>query len=136
MACKEAILKGGPHLPTTHMAYFKLLLDELYTKLKTKDIRYGKAWEYVNCAGVWLEVRMTAMTLLKKGYHSFNHMGRLLNLTETSLKAALEILTMHEYLHNITVDGFEDCRQMDFLVEQGHDAIHFESYRNTRRTLP
>lgn len=53
-----------------------------------------------------------------------------------ALKAALEVLSMQAKLfHEITEHGVKEARQMVFLVEEGHDAIHFKSYGTVRHAL-
>ena len=40
-----------------------------------------------------------------------------------------------QYFRDITEHGVEEARQMAYLVEQGHDAVHSESYRTAREAL-
>lgn len=59
-----------------------------------------------------------------------------LSLVETSFKVALEVLyTRAQYFHDIMDHGVEEARQMAFLVEQGHDAVHSTSYQTARVDL-
>lgn len=51
---EASIFVPGPHVPITHMAYLKPPVDAFNSKLKSKDRRSGKEWEYVNSAFVWL----------------------------------------------------------------------------------
>lgn len=40
-----------------------------------------------------------------------------------------------QYFRDITKHGIEEALQMAFLVEQGNDAVHSESYRTVREAL-
>ncbi|PXF42119.1 hypothetical protein BWQ96_08151 [Gracilariopsis chorda] len=74
--------------------------------------------------------------LCKEGTDDLDTITRLLALVETSLKAYLELLLMRaQYFRDITEHGMEEAKQMAFLVEQGHDAVHSESYRTAREAL-
>lgn len=41
-----SIFERGPHVPVTHMAYLKPLMDAFLVELKSKDRRSAKKWEY------------------------------------------------------------------------------------------
>lgn len=104
--------------------------------MKAKDRRSVKEWEYINGAGVWLETGLAALLLCKEGTDDLESITRRLALAEKALKAALEILLMRaQYFRDITDHGIDEARQMAFLVEQGHDAVHSESYRTARESL-
>ncbi|PXF49273.1 hypothetical protein BWQ96_00847 [Gracilariopsis chorda] len=74
--------------------------------------------------------------LSKEGTDDLDTITRRLALVETSLKASLEVLLMRaQYFRDITENGMEEAKQMAFLVEQGHNAVHSESYRTAREAL-
>ena len=132
------VFERGPYVPITHLAYFKPPMDAFAVELKTKDRRSVKEWEYVNAAGVWLETGLAALTLTKDADDSTDTdvLARRLSLAEKSLKAALEVLSRRaQYFRDITDHGFKEAGQIAFLVEQGHDAVHSESYRAAREAL-
>lgn len=139
LAGDGSVFERGHHVPITHMAYFKPPMDAFVAELKTKDRRSVKEWEYVNGAGVWLETGLAALSLCKEGYGEDNSMDvltRRLALAEQALKASLEVLLMRaQYFRDITDHGIDEARQMAFLVEQGHDAVHSSSYRTARAAL-
>jgi hypothetical protein len=63
-------------------------------------------------------------------------MARLLVLADKSFAAAREVLAMRaQYFHDIVQYGVEAARQMSFLVEQSHDAVHSDSHRSVRESL-
>lgn len=133
-----SVFERGPYFPITHMAYFKLPMDAFAVELKTKDPRSVKESEYVNAAGVWLDTGLAALTLAKELDDSSDTdvRARCLILAGKSLKAALQVLSMRaQYFRDITDHGIEGTRQMEFLVEQGHVAVHSESYRTAREAL-
>lgn len=62
--------------------------------------------------------------------------GKQLKVADQAFKAALECLSMRaQYFHDITNHGVEEARQMAFLVEKGHDAVHPEFYKTARHAL-
>lgn len=131
-----SVFERGPFVPITHLGYFKPPVDAFLNELKSKDRRSAKEWEYINAAGVWLETGLASMTLAKEQKGSEEDLVRRLALAESSFKAALEVLSMRaQYFRDITENGIEQARQMAFLVEQGHDAVHSESYRSAREAL-
>ncbi|PXF40470.1 hypothetical protein BWQ96_09819 [Gracilariopsis chorda] len=131
-----SVFQRGPYVPITHMAFFKPPMDAFTVELKTKDRRSVKEWEYINGAGVWLETGLAALMLCKEGTDDLDTITRRLALVETSLKASLEVLLMRaQYFRDITEKGMEEAKQMAFVVEQGHDAVHSESYRTAREAL-
>jgi hypothetical protein len=56
----------GNHVPVTHLAFFKPPATAFLSELKARDRRSAKEWEYVNCAGVWLEMGQAALTIERK----------------------------------------------------------------------
>lgn len=126
----------GPHVPVTHFGYFKPPIDAFITDLKAKDRRSAKEWEYINAAGVWTEVGLSSLSVLKNTSGDVEQFGRLLALAEDAFKATLEVLSMRaQYFRDITEQGMDTARQMSFLVEQGHDAVFSNSYRTAREAL-
>lgn len=131
-----SIFERGPHVPVTHMKYFKPPADAFLADLRSKDRRSAKEWEYVNAAGVWAELGLAALELAKTQDGDTEDLGRRLTLAQQSFAAALEVLSMRaQYFRDITEQGVEAARQMSFLVEQGHDAVFSESYRTAREAL-
>lgn len=73
---------------------------------------------------------LSAMMFAKDQSEDVSSMARKLALAEKSIRAALEVLSMRaQYFRYITDRGVEAARQMDFLVEQGHDAVFSDSYK-------
>lgn len=133
---EASVFERGPHVPITHMGYFKPPMDAFLTELKSKDRRSAKEWEYVNAAGVWLEAGLASLSLAKENEGELQELGRRLVLSEMALKAALEVLSMRaQYFRDVTEHGVDEARQTAFLVEQGNDAVHSESYRSAREVL-
>lgn len=60
-----SVFERGPHVPVTHLNYFKPPDDAFLSELKLKDRRSAKEWEYVNAAGVWLDMGLSAMLVAK-----------------------------------------------------------------------
>jgi hypothetical protein len=60
----------------------------------------------------------------------------LLALAEKALAASREVLAMRgQYFTDIVQYGVEAARQMAFLVEQSHDAVHSASHKTVRESL-
>lgn len=117
----------GPHVPATHMRYFKPPVDAFLTELKGKDRRSAKEWKYVNASGVWSEMGLSALSLLRTSAGDAEQFGRLLVLAKDLFHAALEILYMRaQYFRDITEQGMDTARKMFFLIEQGHEAVFSE----------
>ena len=49
------------HVPITHMGYLKPENNAFLVELKTKDRRSAKKWEYVNGAGMWVDIGLSAL---------------------------------------------------------------------------
>lgn len=131
-----SVFERGPHVPVTHMGFFKPPADAFISDLRSRDRRSAKEWEYINSAGVRMELGLTALGVAKTQSDNVPSMARKLALAERALKAALEVLSMRaQYFREITEQGVEAARQMSFLVEQGHDAVFSESYRSARQAL-
>jgi hypothetical protein len=65
-----------------------------------------------------------------------DQMDRMLALAEKAFGAAREALAMRgQYFSDIKQYGVEAARQMAFLVEQSHDAVHSLSHRSVRESL-
>jgi uncharacterized membrane protein YgcG len=138
MVGEGSIFERGAHVPVTHMAFFKPPATAFLSELKAKDRRSAKEWEYINAAGVWLELGQAALALVKDGDTNMTptSAARMLALAEKSFGAAREVLAMRgQYFTDIVQYGVEAARQMAFLVEQGHDAVHSLSHRSVRESL-
>jgi hypothetical protein len=138
MVGEGSIFERGAHVPVTHMAFFKPPATAFLSELKSKDRRSAKEWEYVNAAGVWLELGQAALAIVKEGEDSTTaeEMARLLALANKAFGAAREVLAMRgQYFTDIVQYGVEAARQMAFLVEQSHDAVHSLSHRSVRESL-
>lgn len=82
----------------------------------------------MNGADVWIETGLMAMEVAKRSA-SLTEISTPLVSAETSFKDALKVLSMRgQCYRDIVKHGVEDVRQMDFLVEQGRDAVHLVSY--------
>ena len=131
-----SVFERGNHVPITHMALFKAPLDAFAVDLKSKDRRSAKEWDYVNGAGTWLESGLAALRLAREGTGNEAEMARHLALAEQFLQASLEVLSMRaQYFHDVCENGVEEARQMAFLVEQGSDAVHSNTYKTAREAL-
>jgi hypothetical protein len=120
------------------MAFFKPPASSFLSDLRNKDRRSAKEWEYINAAGVWLELGQTALSLAREGSadDGADVMSRRLALADKALEAAREVLRMRaQYFHDIVGYGVDAARQMSFLVERGHDAVHSASHKSVRATL-
>ena len=135
MVGEGSIFERGAHVPVTHMAFFKPPATAFLSELKRKDRRSAKEWEYVNAAGVWLELGQAGLEIVKEGEDSMTteEMARLLALADEAFGAAREVLAMRgQYFADVVQYGVEAARQMAFLVEQSHDAVHSLSHRSVR----
>lgn len=133
---EASVFDRGPHVPITHLSFFKAPVDAFATDLKSKDRRSAKEWDYINGAGVWLESGIAALRLARDGTGDAAECARHLALADDFLQASLEVLSMRsQYFRDITENGIEEARQMAFLVEQGSDAVHSNAYRSTREVL-
>jgi hypothetical protein len=138
MVGEGSIFERGAHVPVTHMAFFKPPATAFLSELKAKDRRSAKEWEYVNAAGVWLELGQAALALAKEGDEDMSVAvaARMLALSEKAFGAAREVLAMRgQYFSDVIQYGVEAARQMAFLVEQSHDAVHSLSHRTVRESL-
>lgn len=130
------VFERGAHVPVTQMGYFKPPGDAFLTEMRSKDRRSAKECEYVNGVGVWIETGLAAMELAKERDGSVDDLARRLALADRASKAALEVVSMSaKFFRDITENGVEKARQIAYLVEQGHDAVHSESYRTARKAL-
>jgi hypothetical protein len=63
-------------------------------------------------------------------------MARMLSLAEKAFGAAREVLAMRgQFFADIVHCGVEVARQMAFLVEKSHDAVHSLSHRSVRESI-
>lgn len=133
---EATVFEREPHVPITHLAYFKPNKDAFLVELKSKDRRSAKEWEYINGAGTWVETGLSALSVCKESAKDLDEVSRYLSLAEKSFQAALQVLAMRaQYFRDVVGHGLGEARQMAFLVEQGHDAVHSSSYRTTRENL-
>ena len=131
-----SVFERGPHVPVTHMGYFKPAADPFVSELRSRNRCSAKEWEYINAVGVWTEMGLSALIFAKDQSEDVPSMARKLALAEKSIRAALEVLCMRaQYFRDITDQGVEAARQMAFLVEQGHDAVFSDSYKSAREAL-
>jgi hypothetical protein len=65
MVGSGSVFERGNHVPVTHLAYFKSPASAFFRELRAKDRRSAKEWEYVNAAGVWVELGQTALDLAR-----------------------------------------------------------------------
>jgi hypothetical protein len=133
-----SVFERGNHVPVIHLAYFKPPASSFLSELRAKDRRSAKEWEYVNAGGVWVELGQTALDLALDGesVDKMEGLARRLALAEKAFAAAREVLAMRaQYFHDIVGHGVEAARQMSFLVQQGHDAVHSSSHKSVRESL-
>jgi hypothetical protein len=138
MVGEGSIFERGAHVPVTHMAFFKPPATAFLSELKSKDRRSAKEWEYVNAAGVWLELGQAVLAIVKEGDDSMTmeEMERLSTLADKAFGAAREVLAMRgQCFTDVVQYGVEAARQMAFLVEQSHDAVHSLPHRSVRESL-
>jgi hypothetical protein len=67
MVGEGIIFERGAHVHMTHVAFFKPPATAFLSELKSKDRRSAKEWEYVNTAGVWLELGQVALAIVTVG---------------------------------------------------------------------
>jgi hypothetical protein len=140
MVGEGSLFERGSHVPVTHMAFFKPPPTAFLSELRAKDRRSAKEWEYINAAEVWLELGQAAMSLTRASDETMiantAEMARMLALADKAFSAAREVLAMRgQYFSDIVQYGVEAARQMSFIVEQGHDAIHSTSHKSARESL-
>ena len=56
-----SVFERGAHVPVTHMGFFKPPKDAFLADPKSKDRWSAKEWEYINAAGVRLELGMASL---------------------------------------------------------------------------
>jgi hypothetical protein len=138
MVGEGSIFERGAHVPVTHMAFFMPPATASLSELKSKDRRSAKEWEYVNAAGVWLELGQAALAIVKDrgGFYDDGGDGQVVGHGGQGFGAAREVLAMRgQYFADVVQYGVEAARQMAFLVEQSHDAVHSLSHRSVRESL-
>jgi hypothetical protein len=131
MVGNGSVFERGNHVPVTHLTYFKPPASAFLSELRAKDRRSAKEWEYVNAAGVWVELGQTALDLARDGesVDKMEDLARRLELAEKAISAAREVLAIRaQYFLDIVGHCVEAARQMSFPVEQGHDAVHSSSH--------
>lgn len=83
----------GPHVSITHMGYFKPPNDAFVNELRGKDRRSAKEWEYINGEGVWIEVALFALDMVRN-VDDPEQSCRQLGIAEMGCAAAMEVLSM------------------------------------------
>lgn len=84
------IFDRGPHVPITHMGYFKPPQDAFLNELRSRDRRSGKELDHLNAAGVRTELGLAALDVAKTYGGTIEEMTRRIMLAEDPMKAALE----------------------------------------------
>jgi hypothetical protein len=85
-----------------------------------------------------LELGQAALALAKENETDTTvvQMARLLALADQALGDSREVLAMRsQYLNDIMQYAVEAARQMAFLMEQSHDAVHSLSHRSVRESF-
>lgn len=131
LGCANAF-KRADHVPKTQIGYFKPENNAFMVEMKAKDRRSAEDWVYVNGAGVWLETGLTTMEIDLETGGSVEDLGDRLVFAEKYFRAAIEVLSIPaQYFGDIVEKGVEEAMQMEFLVEQGHNAVHSSSCNAT-----
>lgn len=55
------VFDRGPHVPVTHVSYFKAPMGELLDGIKSNYRRSSKELEYVNSEEVWWDLHMIVL---------------------------------------------------------------------------
>ena len=84
-----SVFERGLHVSVTHMGYFKPAADAFVSELWSPDRRSAKECEYINAAGVWTEMGLSALIVAKNQSEDVPSMARKLALAEKSIRAAL-----------------------------------------------
>ena len=107
MVGEGSVFEREPHVPVTHMGYFKPPAEAFLSELKSRDRRSAKEWEYINAAGVWTELGVAALGVARDQTEDVPSLARKLALAENAMKAALEVLSMRaQYFREITEQGW------------------------------
>jgi hypothetical protein len=96
MVGNGSVFERGNHVPVTHLAYFKPPTSAFLSELRAKDRRSAKEWEYLNAAGVWVELGQTALYLARdeESVDKMEDLARRLALAEKAFAAAREVFAM------------------------------------------
>jgi hypothetical protein len=123
MVGEGSMFERESYVPVTHMSFFKPPATAFLSELKAKDRRSAKEWEYINAAGVWLELGQAALALAKEDkIMTPAATARMLAQAAKAFVAAREVLAIRgQYFADIVQYGVEAARQVAFLVEQSHD---------------
>ena len=70
MLGEGSAFERAPHVPVTHMGYFKPDADAFISELRSRDRRSAKEWEYVNAAVVWAELGLWALMVAVVQYRA------------------------------------------------------------------
>lgn len=74
------------------MGYFKPFTVPFLTELRAKDCRSAKDWEYINEAGVWVEIGLTYPSVAKNSDGDIQETDRMMSFAEEIFKENLEVL--------------------------------------------
>lgn len=104
---EEAQFDGGPHVPVTHMVYFKPSADAFLSQLKAKDRRSATEWGTHQRDGGMNGTMPRGDDVGEGGRHGGNgsDFGRGLKIAEDSLKVAFEVVSMRGPLRCWGVQG-------------------------------
>jgi hypothetical protein len=96
MVGAASVFERVSHVPVTHLEFFKPPATSFLSELRNKDRRSAKEREYINAAGVWLELGQSALALAREGDEEDDGvvMSRRLALADKAIEAALEVLRM------------------------------------------
>jgi hypothetical protein len=67
MVEEGSIFERGAYVHVFHMEFLKPPATALLSELESKDRRSAKEWEYVNMAGVRLELYLADLAIVKEG---------------------------------------------------------------------
>lgn len=80
----------GERVPISHFGYFKPPATAFAAELRKRNKRYAKEWEYINAAGVWVEVALVSLRYAMEKAPDYEQVTRMLGVAERGAKAALE----------------------------------------------
>lgn len=137
MVGEGSSFERGAHVSALHFNYFKPPETPFLSSLRSRDRRSAKEWEYINAAGVWLDIsRKSLEKCMEDESGGVEKWAARLSLVAAGMDAAMEVLLMRaQYFDDITGHGVEMARQMAMLVESQHDAVQSASYKAVKKSL-
>lgn len=75
---EKSVFELRAHVPVTSLKFFRLPDSNFLIKLKAKDLRFAKELEYLNTAGVWTEMGLSALLVDEKGSGGHEELGQLM----------------------------------------------------------